>query len=539
MDELRVTDLVAIAENHRMSSELTIDIYQYLTTWRPLAANYYFFRTLEIWRIFRNRLPDDISKSDFESFLAGKASLDLSIAGLRPLLGFDEEAITGALSEMRHLEIENSPQHRVRVSLSELFDLGSMAGAWSSRISKRDAKIGSLIAKSSRAIPAFRDARTQSDREKVVHWHGKIIHELQQLGAPNETMQRVHANDERVRSLLRNYEGRDGPLAGVVGHLLSGDRASAKTLLVDDVIGRDIDDETIEILLDGLRERPAWGMKLSQLDFQKWLSTSASSVDRIRRHSQQWIDAGEVWLDAADWPVGQRRRAAEFLVRTVASWLDPQAPTSVEVSETSLDRLLVAAHEILPRCNLIELSARPQAVSIGGVKVVSWTREGSMFAWVAFSEGSVAISVDLDRFTVTKLEDNAPATTAAALATAWLLDSLMRVSGTTNTLFSSSDEIWLEGPTGTEQGTGHSQALLAALDEHHVRAHLRTLPDGYNPSKEALARAPEFLRAIMGPNQTYVRAGSRHSDGFFDSVVKFSKNGSFLADVIFEGKYHA
>lgn len=403
---------------------------------------------------------------------------------------------------------------------------------------------GPFLARSARLMTSFIEARGADKRKTIVRAHKRLCEEAQRTGISEQDLSEVLANQRKLVDLEseRAVEAlTNNPLRRVMDELFAGSFETARDLLLEE-FQRDSSElppvDVLDEMLAEMRTHPEALSNLDEVGARKWRTELVARQNRIERHLANWLEAGDAWMTGAEWPLDQRRRAGRFLLRSAVSWLNPDFSVDLTASENTLERLMVLAHEVIPLADLGQLSARPQAVNAGGTKVVSWLREPSLYVWVAFSEGAVAVTLDLSRFRSIMLKDNPAALSASAIAAAWFLDSVLRTAGVRSSHFSSaSSGDWMQTAGDFDEPKARSADLLQRVEQHDVSAHLRTLPDGRRPSREAIARAPDFLRRQMGSNQTYVRASSRRSEELANDIRRFTTTGSFLADVLFDAKH--
>ena len=403
---------------------------------------------------------------------------------------------------------------------------------------------GPFAARSARLMTSFIEARGADKRKKIVRAHKRLCEEARRTGIPEQDLSEVLANHRKLVDLAseRAVEAlANNPLRRVMDELLAGSFETARDLLREEFQGDGSGLPPVDVLDEMLAEMRTHPGALSDLDeagARKWRTDLVARHNRIERHLTNWLETGDAWMTGAEWPLDQRRRAGRFLLRSAVSWLDPDFSVDLTASENTLERLMVLAHEVIPLADIGQLSARPQAVNAGGTKVVSWLREPRLYVWVAFSEGAVAVTLDLSRFRSIHWIDKPAAFSASAIAAAWFLDSVLRTAGVRSSHFSiASSGDWTQTVGDFDEPKARSTDLLQNVGQHDVSAHLRTLPDGRRPSREAIARAPDFLRGQMGPNQTYVRASSRRSEEITNDIRRFTATGSFLADVLFDAKH--
>jgi len=71
-----------------------------------------------------------------------------------------------------------------------------------------------------------------------------------------------------------------------------------------------------------------------------------------------------------------------------------------------------------------------------------------------------------------------------------------------------------------------------AMQSHMVSGYRRKLPAGQKASDEAIMRAPIYIRRILQPNQTFVRQYQRNGPVFEESILRYLKANSNLADAL-------
>lgn len=411
-------------------------------------------------------------------------------------------------------------------------------------ITTQSAAAGPFVTRSSRLTASFMGARGADKRKAIVRAHVRLVEEAQRTGISEHELSEVLANHRNLVALASErsvVSVTDNPFRRVLDELFAGSFESARDLLLEQLQNDGSGLPALDLLDEMLAEMRTRPEAVSDLDAEgarKWRTEFIARQNRIDRHLTHWLEAGDAWMTGAEWPLDQRRRAGRFLLRSAISWLDPGFRVDLTSSVNTLERLMMLAHEVIPLADLGQLSARPQAVNAGATKVVSWLRDPSLYGWVAFPEGAVAVTLDLSQFRSVHLMGNPAALSASAIVASWFLDSVLRTAGVRSSHFStpaSSD--WVDTAADFDAPQARSADLLPNFNQQIVSAHLRTLPHGRRPSREAIERAPEFLRRRMGPNQTYVRASSRRSEDLSDDLRRFTATGSFLADVLFDAKH--
>ena len=451
------------------------------------------------------------------------------------------EVEQNTLRLLLHDEVGSSTQ-LIRVDLPQLVRIWRSADELEQRSDKpsvQEQKERELKLTSQRLLSNVKSARGDENRRKFARAHDRLREKVIEEGLSSQLRIKIEENTQEIQRVLRISGSRGGfnssALGPVIDALLTADLNSARELLGNLVAASHTPDEPHDLVSDMLGELakdPSWAKSLTRDETQTWIDRAVAKHEQIQRSLSQWLREGQHWMEPAGWPRPQQIQAARFLLRGTIRWFD-QENFRWRGSEPALSHLLVAADEILPFADLSFLSREPAAVNIGGTRVVNWFREGNVHSWVGFGEGAVALTIETRNFQVKRREPSDATLAAAMLAVAWLLDSISRSAGTRSTVLSDRGED--EWVTAQELEKGTSLGGMAMLEQHalhQVRAHIRTLPDGYRPTPEALERAPMFLRSAMERNQTYVRPSTRSSSSLFDQVKYFSVNRSFVSDVV-------
>lgn len=216
------------------------------------------------------------------------------------------------------------------------------------------------------------------------------------------------------------------------------------------------------------------------------------------------------WSSAVDFKVPNEVRA--LLLQEGFGYLPPGALVP-DVSQQWLDLIVATAHDTQSMWSFEP--DWPSAVWTERFCVVNWRDGGFLKAWVGYPKCGSLVRVSLDTWDI--VGNGGPPTNAAAgLAIAWFLDRVIRPPKE-HPLFRS-----VRSRTVLDMASRKT----APPQPHERRAHIRTMVERLG-SEAARARAPEYIRRILAPNQTYVR--SSQVGGTFESAVqRFLETDSFL-----------
>lgn len=526
------TALVDLDRLH-LRSEETVDLVRRYVRLAPE------FRKIQWREALRASVVDQDSRSRRKGIddVAGK-DIETSLSGLADLLKVSQSTLQTLLSGEGNFSDE-----LLRLDLPQLVILSRSADELerqNAQLTAHEEIERNLRLTSQRLLLNVKSARGEESRRKFAREHDRLQKKVHLQGFSQELRSQVAADGQQIEQ-IRRLSGSHGvlspsPLGPVVDAVLGADLDSARELLGHLVLSPEAPEEPEYLVSDMLNEvlsDPSWAISLTLAEVQTWVDRAVTRHEQINRALSQWLLDGRYWMEPAEWPRAQQMQAGRFLLRGTIRWFD-QSNFRWQGSEAALSHLLAAADEILPFADFAFLSREPAAVNIAGTRVVNWFREDYVYSWVGFSEGAVALTIDTKTFQVKRRQPSDAALAASMLAVAWLLDSISRSSGTKSAVFADDhhDE-WLRAD---DPDSGRLPEGLAILEKHasnHIKAHVRTLPDGYRPTPEALQRAPEYLRAIMGRNQTYVRPSTRSSTMLFQNVQRFSAKGSFVSDVVY------
>jgi tetratricopeptide (TPR) repeat protein len=158
----------------------------------------------------------------------------------------------------------------------------------------------------------------------------------------------------------------------------------------------------------------------------------------------------------------------------------------------------------------------------------SWLR-----AWVGRSNCGGIIAIRLSDFDIQSALRDEDRIFAVGVAISFFLDRTINLDSNGHPHFLQNNDGSIHPTSKFDLDVDKTRSgQRQAMESHMVSGHARTLPKGQIASLEALARAPIYVRRNLKPNQTFVRGHQRNGPVLTETVIRYLKTNSNLADAI-------
>lgn len=145
--------------------------------------------------------------------------------------------------------------------------------------------------------------------------------------------------------------------------------------------------------------------------------------------------------------------------------------------------------------------------------------------------GLVAIRIaNFEILTALKGEDR---NFAVGILTAFFLDRTISLDSDGHPHFETQTDGSIFGTTQFDLDIVQSRSgQRRPMQSHMVAGYARQLPEGHQPSHEAIMRAPIYVRRNLKPGQTFVRGHQRNGPVIQEQVLRYLRTNSNLADAV-------